>query len=149
MPIFSPMMMRSIIIDHYETPRNKRTPLDLENYEYMHLNSTSCIDDITLFIKLKDGVIEEVLFDGIGCTISIASTSILTTLITGLKPSEAHAIIKEYKNMLDQKPYNAELLDEAIVFMNTSKQPSRIRCALIGWDGADKILKEAQTKGDR
>ena len=51
-------------------------------------------------------------------------------------------LIKQYDNMIHEQPYDEEALDEAVVFMNTSKQAARIRCATIGWNAATEILKD-------
>ena len=77
MPIsISPNMMREIIMDHYNNPINKRTPEDLENYKTIRMDSDSCIDDITIYLKIDNNVIKEACFDGVACTISTTSTDI-------------------------------------------------------------------------
>ena len=63
-------------------------------------------------------------------------------LIKGKKREEALYMIEQYNHMMHEEPFDDEVLDEAIVFINTSKQAARIRCATIGWNAADKILKE-------
>ena len=63
-------------------------------------------------------------------------------LLKGKTIDEAKNIIKQYDNMIHELPFDEEVLDEAIVFINTSKQAARIRCATIGWNAADKILKD-------
>lgn len=79
MPI-DPMLMREIIMDNYQYPHNKHLSED-PSYCSRHMASDSCIDDITVQAKFKDGKIEDVRFDGQACTISTASTSILTDLV--------------------------------------------------------------------
>ena len=85
-------MMRAIIMDHYEKPRNKRTPNDAR-YKTMHIDSPNCIDDITVFLLEEDGKISDCSFDGIACTISTASTDIMTELVIGKTTKEALYII--------------------------------------------------------
>jgi nitrogen fixation NifU-like protein len=106
------------------------------------MDSASCIDDIYVYIKVKDDVIEDVAFDGIGCAISMSTASIMTELLKGLKRDKALYIIEQYKNMLLEKPFDESVLDEAIVFINTHKQASRIKCATLAWDGAETLLTE-------
>lgn len=145
MPIsFDPALMRQIIMSHYEHPRNKRTVTD-PRYIQIHMNSASCIDDIHVYILIENGVVSDCAWDGVGCTISSASTSVMSELLIGKKEAEALNIIKQYELMLDEKPFDDEVLDEAIVFINTSKQPSRLKCALIGWHGAKHLITH---KGD-
>ncbi len=132
-------MMREIIMDHYNNPRNKKEVNDT-NYVTVYMDSTSCIDKIYIQMLVKDGVIEDCCWHGNGCAISTASTSIMTELLKGKKVEEAEKIMESFQNMMYGKEYDPDLLDEAIVFMNTSKQPSRIKCATIGYRGVNKIL---------
>ncbi len=145
MPIsINNQMMRQIIMDHYEHPHNKRVPQNENEYQKIHMDSASCIDDIYIYLLVKNDVIEDVCFDGIACTIATASTSIMTDLVMGKSVEEAKYIIAQYQHMIHEEEFDDEVLDEAIVFMNTSKQASRIKCATIGWNGLDTLLKEEE-----
>ncbi|MCH5179623.1 MAG: SUF system NifU family Fe-S cluster assembly protein [Erysipelotrichales bacterium] len=147
MPIsINPMMMRQIIMDHYEHPHNKRTPTN-DKYLKINMNSESCIDNIDVFLLVENGIVKDCCFDGIGCTISTASTSIMTDLVIGKTIEEAYNIIDNYRKMIHEDEFDDELLEEAIVFINTSKQASRIKCATIGWNGLNELLDES--KGDK
>ena len=108
----------------------------------------SCIDDITVYAKIKDGVIEDIRFDGIACTISTASTSMMTDLLKGKTFEEATAIIKEYQSMIDLKEYDEDVLVEAVAFKNVGKQANRIGCATIGWNAITEIIKESEENND-
>lgn len=136
-------LMRQIIMDHYSKPRNKKTPID-NSYLTIHMDSVSCIDDLHIYLKIKNDIVEDVLWDGVGCAISIASTSIMSELIKGLTLNEANKVINNYLAMLKGKPFDEEILDEAIVFINTGKQASRIKCATIGWEGLKHLLDQAE-----
>ena len=139
----SPEMMRSIIMDHYQYPHNKRHEASKDYFE-IHQESESCVDDIFVMAKIKDGVIEDVCFDGVACAISTAATSVMTDLLKGKSVDEAEKIIKNYNNMIFEKPYDAELLGEGIAFQNVHKQANRIRCATIGWDGISKLIEQSK-----
>ena len=140
MPIsINEMMMREIIMDHYTHPRNRRE--GDASYKTIYMDSDSCIDKIYVQAKIENGILVDVCFHGVGCAISIASTSIMTELLKGKTISEAEDIIKNYLAMIHEEPYDADVLDEAIVFMNTSKQAARIKCATIGFNGMEKLLK--------
>lgn len=143
MPIsLSPMMMRQIIMDHYDNPQHKHAPdADLSKYEQVHMDSANCIDDIIVYVSLKDNKVIDAFFDGVACTISTASTDIMCGLMIGKTFEEAKYIVEQYQNMIHEREYNEEVLDEAIVFMNTAKQAARIRCATIGWNAFDEILE--------
>lgn len=140
---FNPMMMREIIMDHYKNPRHKSDCPQPEAYLQKHSASVNCIDDIDLFLKVEEGKIADALWQGTACTISTASTDILCDLLMGKTFEEAEAIIAEYTKMITgEQDYDGELLDEALAFMNTFHQPSRIHCATIGWDAARELLKK-------
>jgi nitrogen fixation NifU-like protein len=136
-----PMVMRQVIMDHYEHPRNRHV-LEGKDVLVKHLHSSGCIDDIHLYVKVENNKVIEVSFEGVACTISTASTSMLTEIIVNKTIEEALIIIKNYENMLYSLPYEEAILREAIVLKNTSKQASRIKCALIGWQGAQHIFME-------
>lgn len=136
-----PMILRQIIMDHYENPRNKELVQDDEGYYSIRKNSESCIDDITLQVKFNGDIIEDVRFDGQACTISTASTSILTEQVIGKTIEQALEIIQNYKNMVFEKPYDEEMLEESIAFKNVGKQANRIKCATIGYDALEQIIQ--------
>ena len=122
MPIsISPNMMREIIMDHYNNPINKRTPEDLENYKTIRMDSDSCIDDITIYLKIDNNVIKEACFDGVACTISTTSTDILCSLVENKTFEEAMYIIEQYKNMIYEKDFDEEALDELKAIEGVSK----------------------------
>lgn len=141
MPTFkdNPSLIREVIMDHYEYPRNKGLKDDKE-YLKVNLDSESCIDNIDLQVKIKDNVIEDICFDGVACTISTASTSILSELLKNKSVEEAKEIIDNYIAMLHGESYNEDLLEEANAFVNTNKQANRIKCATLSWVGLKNIL---------
>lgn len=133
-------MMRSIIMDHYSNPTNKHEP-NSDKFEKIHMHSDNCIDDLNIFLLVENNIVTDACFEGVACTISTASTDIMCDLLKGKNIEEAKNIIKQYDNMIHEQPFDEEVLEEAIVFINTSKQAARIRCATIGWNAADAILK--------
>ena len=133
-------MMRSIIMDHYSNPTNKHEP-NSDKFEKIHMHSDNCIDDLNIFLLVENNIVKDACFEGVACTISTASTDIMCDLLKGKNIEEAKYIIKQYDNMIHEQPFDEEVLEEAIVFINTSKQAARIRCATIGWNAADMILK--------
>lgn len=138
-------VMREIIMDHYEYPRNHSLVED-SNYISKHMDSDSCIDDITVQADVEDGKIKDIRFDGVACTISTASTSIMTELVQGKSLDEAKQIIDNYFAMINEKDYDADLLEEAIAFKNVGKQANRINCATIGWKALKQIIDESEAK---
>ena len=111
-----PKMMRDIIMDHYEYPHNKALKND-KRYIKVHMDSESCIDDIYVEALIENNLVKDICFDGIGCTISTASTSIMTDLLKDKTVEEAEHIIQEYFNMIQMKEYDEELLEEAVLLL--------------------------------
>ena len=134
-------MMRQIIMDHYSNPQNKHQP-PKEGYEKTHMHSDNCIDDLDIFLLVKDNIIVDACFDGVACTISTSSTDIMCDLLKGKNIDEGRKIIEAFHHMIHEEEFDDSLLEEAIVFINTSKQAARIRCATIGWNAAEEILKD-------
>ena len=134
-------MMRQIIMDHYSNPQNKHQP-PKEGYEKVHMHSDNCIDDLDIFLLVNDGKIIDACFDGVACTISTSSTDIMCDLLKDKDIEEGRNIIEQFQHMIHEEKFDEGVLEEAIVFINTSKQAARIRCATIGWNAADEILKD-------
>ena len=142
MPISdNPALIREIIMDHYEYPRNKKLKKD-SRYTSVNLDSEACIDNIDLEVLVEDGKIKDICFDGVACTISTASTSIMSELLKDKSIEEANVIIENYLNMLYGKEFDDELLGEAVAFINTSKQANRIKCATLSWNGVKEIINK-------
>ena len=133
--------LREIIMDHYSYPRNKQL-VDDEGYASKHMASDSCIDDITVQAKIENGIVQDARFDGVACTISTASTDIMSELVRGKKVEEVEEIIQNYFAMIDQKEYDEDLLEEAVAFQNVGKQANRINCATIGWRALKTLIEE-------
>lgn len=143
MDLQDPKLMRSIIMDHYQYPRNRRECHDV-NCTSVHMNSESCIDDIMVYVKVDQGVIKDFCFTGQACTISTASTSILSELVKEKTLAEAKLIVSEYRKMVNLEAFDSESLQEAVAFSNIGKQANRIKCALIGWDALSQIIAESE-----
>ncbi len=138
-----PMILREIIMDHYKYPHH-HSLLSSTEYRSRHMASASCIDDITVEAKIEDGIVKDIRFDGTACTISTASTSIMTELLRNKTTAEAREIIDNYFRMIDGLDYNSELLEEAVAMKNVYKQANRIKCATIGWRAIDQMIRESE-----
>lgn len=133
------------MMDHYQNPRNYKLKDD-ESYQQIHMSSESCHDDIFLQVLIRDGVIQDIRFDGNACVIAIASTSIMSELVKGSSIRQVNNIIDNYFNMISQKDYDEQLLKEAVVFDTIGKQVNRISCATIGWKGLKQLIAENEDK---
>lgn len=135
-------MMREIIMDHYSNPEHKKTPENVSDFLSIRMDSDSCIDDITIYLKIENDICKEAYFDGVACAISTSSTDILCGLIENKNKKDAMYIIEQYENMIYEKEYDSSVLEEAIVFMNTHKQAARIKCATLGANGLTELIEE-------
>ncbi len=140
-----PMVLRELIMDHYQYPHNHELTQDA-GYDSRHMASDSCIDDITVQSKIADGKVEDIRFDGVACTISTASTSMMTDLLKGKSVEEAEKIINNYFQMIEHKEYDPDVLEEAVAMKNVYKQANRIKCATIGWKAMKEMLEESEKK---
>ena len=140
-----PEVLRELIMDHYQYPHHHQLTKDA-GYQSVHMASDSCIDDITVQSKIEDGKISDIRFDGVACTISTASTSMMTDLLKGKSVAEAKTIIQNYFNMIDAKEYDPDVLEEAVALKNVYKQANRIKCATIGWKAINLMIDESEAK---
>ena len=140
-----PEVLRELILDHYQYPHNHHL-MHEGTFRSVHMASDSCIDDITVQSVIEDGIIKDIRFDGVACTISTASTSMMTDLLIGKSVTEAKEIIHEYMNMTDGRPYDEQMLDEAVAMKNVYRQANRIKCATIGWKAMTQMIEESEEK---
>ena len=132
---------REIILENYQNPKNKGL-LNDDSYLKANMNNESCIDELNLEVKIENDIIKDIRFDGEACAICISSASIMTTTLIGKTVKEAETILENFLNMLDEKPYDKEILEEAIVYDDIYKNPNRKKCALLSWWGIEKILNQ-------
>ena len=131
---------RSIILDNYQDAKNRGIPTDTSGYIKINSNNDSCIDNIDIYVKLNNDVIEDIKFEGEACVIAISSTSILSDLLIGKDISEVENILQNYYSMIEEKGYDKELLKEACVYDDIYKQPSRKTCVTLFARGMEKIV---------
>lgn len=132
-------LKRNIILENYQNPINKGL-VDNKEYQLVNMNNESCIDEINLMVKVEDGIIKDIRFDGEACAICTSSTSIMIKTLIGKSVKEAREIYNNFNNMINEKEYSEELLEEAIVYDDIYKQPNRKKCALLPWWGIEKVL---------
>jgi nitrogen fixation NifU-like protein len=131
---------RSIILDNYQNPNNKR----VSGTDYIKINTrnVSCIDNLDIYLKIENDIIKDVSFEGEACVISISSTNILSNLLIGKTKEEGIYLIDNYLKMINEEEYDKEVLKELLVFDDTSKQPSRIKCATLSANGIKDYLEK-------
>ena len=138
-------LKRSIILDNYQNPYNKNVD-DVDGYIKINTNNESCIDNLDIYVKLVDNIIEDVKFDGEACVICISSTSIMIQKLIGKTIEEANVIINNYLNMIEEKEYDEELLGELNVYNDLYKNPSRKKCATLSTFGIEKVINNSCKK---
>lgn len=127
-------MYQEIILDHYKNPhgRGLRDPFDAESFQ---VNPT-CGDEVTLRVKLDDGKVADVSYEGQGCSISQASTSVLTDLVVGHTIDEAFTTMDAFVELMQGKGKvepDEDVLEDGVAFAGVAKYPARVKCALLGW----------------
>ena len=133
-------LKRSIILDNYQNA-NRKYASNGDNFEKINTRNVSCIDNLDLYIDVEDNIIKDISFEGEACVISISSTNILINMIIGKTKEKALYIIDNYLKMINEEEYDKEVLRELLVFDDTSKQPSRIKCATLTANGIKKFLE--------
>jgi len=134
-------LKRQIILDNYQNPFHKSIPED-NNYLKVNSNNVNCIDNIDLYILFDGSTIKDICFEGEACAITTSSTSIMIQNLRGKTVSDAIEYIDNFSNMIEEKPYDKELLNDAIVYDEIYKQASRKTCATLPYKGIKKILEE-------
>ncbi|MCW2611793.1 MAG: nitrogen fixation protein NifU [Actinomycetota bacterium] len=131
-------LYQEIILDHYKHPhgRGLRDPFGAEVH---HVNPT-CGDEITLRVQLggtdAEAKVEDVSYDGQGCSISQASASVLYELLVGKTVGEALAVSEEFRTLMQGRGKvepDEDVLEDAVAFAGVAKYPARVKCALLSW----------------
>ncbi len=134
---------RNLMMKHYREPKNKGF-VDGKDYILNTQNNASCIDEVNLMTKISNGKIEDIRFEGEACAVCTASTSIMIETLLGKKTEEAEQIVKEFESMIDGKEFIPDKLENAVIFDDIGKQPSRKKCALLAWWGMDETLAQSK-----
>lgn len=140
-------LYQEVILDHYKRPLHKSLKSD-PTVQVHHVN-TSCGDEITLNLHTDGNVVEEITWDGVGCSISQASTSVISDLAHGKTISEALQLIDAFQAMIQSKGADAgdeDLLGDGVAFAGVSKFPARVKCALLGWMATKDAITQALAK---
>ena len=138
-------LYQEVILDHYKNPQNKKLAPDWD--AQVHHVNPSCGDEVTLGVKLNGDKVGSITWEGVGCSISQASTSILSDLLTGKTLAEAGAISEEFLELMQSKGAlegNPEVLEDAVALAGVSQYPARIKCALLGWMAFKDASLQAQ-----
>jgi nitrogen fixation NifU-like protein len=145
-------MYQQIILDHYKNPHHRGLPQDFDA-EVHHVNPT-CGDEVTVRVKIADGAVADLGWDGEGCSISQASTSVMSELVVGKPVDQALALQRKFLELMQSRGQaeiseaDEDQLEDAVAFEGVSKYPARVKCALLGWMAMTSAVAEAGWKGE-
>lgn len=132
-------LYRQVIMDHYQHPRNQG---DLpEGAISVDLRNPSCGDEITLQLLVNEGKVQDVRFKGAGCSISMASASMMSEAIKGLPVDQALALAQSFRSMMKGESVDLDELGELESLQGVSKFPARIKCATLAWQALERSVK--------
>ena len=137
-------LYQQVIIDHYKHPHGAglRDPFDAEVH---HVNPT-CGDEVTLRVEVDGDRVADVSYAAQGCSISVASTSVLAEEVTGRPIAEALGTYAAMRAMLTSKgqdPGDEEVIGDGVALAGVAKYPARVKCALLGWSAFTDALARA------
>lgn len=126
-------LYREVILDHYRKPRNKRA-IDGADIDLEH-NNPLCGDEIRVQASIVDGVVDDIAFQGQGCSISQASASMLTEQARGKSLEKLEDVILAFRGLMAGKDdLDDEALGDLVALKGVVKYPVRIKCAVLAWD---------------
>jgi nitrogen fixation protein NifU and related proteins len=142
-------MYQEIILDHYRAKHHSglRDPYEAE----VHHVNPSCGDEVTLRVHLDGGTVSDVSYEGLGCSISQASTSVMSDLVIGKPVDDGLDLHQEFLTLMQSKGTlepDEDRLEDGIAFAGVSKFPARVKCALLGWSAfKDAVLRAQAAQG--
>ena len=134
-------LRREIILDNYQEPMN-RGLIEDDSYLRVNTNSESCIDNLDFMMKIEDGMVKDIRFDGEACAISTSATSIMIRSLIGKKVEEVQIVLDNYRKMINEEEYDSEVLGELNVYDEICKQPNRKNCALLPSVAIEEMLEK-------
>ena len=136
------VLYQDLILDHNRAPQNYR-PMEDANRR-VEGNNPLCGDRLTVWLRMEDEVIADVTFQGLGCAISMASASLMTSAVKGKTRTEAKAIFDRFLGMItgSAEPEQAESLGKLAVFSGVSEFPIKVKCASLSWHAMKAALDQ-------
>lgn len=134
-------LYQEVILDHNRSPRNFRK-IEGATHTAEGFNPL-CGDRLNLYLNVKDGVIDDIAFEGSGCAISKASASLMGSVLKGKSIAQAHAMFKNFHAMVTSKFDDApdtEALGKLAVFSGVREFPTRVKCAILAWHALEAAL---------
>jgi len=139
-------LYREVILDHNRHPRNFGEIEDADRV--VEGINPLCGDRITLYLRLSKGNVEDIMFNGTGCAISVASSSLMTDKVKGTSVSDTLDLFDKIHRLLtDEKDCQTEDLDKLAALSGVRQYPTRVKCASLAWHALKTALtgSEAST----
>lgn len=135
-------LYQEMILDHNRSPQNYRSMNDANRRA--EGNNPLCGDRLTVWLRMEDGVIADATFQGLGCAISMASASLMTSAVKGKTRSEAEALFERFRRMITGcgEQSETEALGKLAVFSGVSEFPIKVKCASLSWHAMKAALHE-------
>ena len=139
-------LYQEIILDHYRWKHHSglREPYEAE---VRHVNPTCC-DEVRLRVHLVGDTVSDVSYESMGCSISQASTSVMTDLVIGHDVTYGLGLYEEFLTMMQSKGQiepDEDRLEDGVAFAGVAKFPARVKCALLGWSAFKDAVIRAQS----
>lgn len=134
-------LYRQVIMEHYKYPNNKVSAVLEADYLSMPGVNPSCGDEVVIYAKIIDNILVDIKFSGSGCSICCASSSIMTEELKNKDLEMAVSQIEKFKEMVKNKK-EPQAFEDAQALMGVSSFPARFKCAFLGWDTLNNIIKE-------
>jgi nitrogen fixation NifU-like protein len=141
-------LYQSVILEHNRSPRNYRVMEDANRRA--EGSNPLCGDQLTLWLRVEDGVIRDAAFQGSGCAISRASASLMTSAVKGKTQADAAALFDRFHRLVTGglDPSESETLGKLAVFSGVSAFPIRVKCATLPWHALRQAMDAGQGGGD-
>ncbi|MBB6633832.1 Fe-S cluster assembly sulfur transfer protein SufU [Cohnella thailandensis] len=135
-------LYRRVIMDHYKNPRNRGALED--GSVTVNLNNPTCGDRISLQLNIEDGIVKNAKFTGEGCSISMASASMMTDAVKGRTTAEALSLADKFSSLMKGEETEFEEYEDIDALAGVNKFPARIKCATLSWNALRKGVESGQ-----
>jgi nitrogen fixation protein NifU and related proteins len=137
-------LFQDIILEHYKRPRNRGVPE--HPTVHVHMNNPTCGDEVHLYLQVEGGVVRDVGFEGEGCSISQASISMMTQIVKDQPVEHGLRVAELFKEMMrgDSGAARDASLRDARALAGVSRFPTRVKCALLGWDAFEEAARRGR-----
>ncbi len=135
-------LYQEIVMDHNRRPRNFGSIADSTSSSEGF--NPLCGDQVTVFLKVSDEIVEDVSFEGVGCAISKSSASMMTEGVKGKSVAEALTVFQAFRRMLtttSDQVEDSEVLGDLEILKGVSQYPTRIKCATLSWHTLQAALQ--------